>query len=201
MARGGPVISEIADDFQTPQLRAILGYVGIAAVSVVNLHGTAAGRAHLGPQLDRARRQIDDILAGRALEWIGTFSEDDREQIGALRSGQAEAIAGGDAERYARLCADDVHLMIPGRDLVSGRADFLACERELLADAPLATFEKHPIRIERHGDLAVEVGRQRLAPKETTRCEVFMPLQKYTHVFRRTAEGWRFALLMSNSCE
>lgn len=199
-ARGGSVTPGVTDDFQVPHLRAILGYIGISEVSTVTLHSTVTRPEDLGARMTFARQQIDDILDGCGPEWIGAFSDDDRREIHALRAGQAEAIATGDAGRYAQLCASDVQLMIPGRDIVSGRDAFLACEEELLAGAPVTKFEKHPIRVERHGDLVVEIGRQRVAAEGAGE-EAFRPAQKYTHVFRRTAQGWRFALLMSNSCQ
>jgi FMN-dependent NADH-azoreductase len=51
--------------------------------------------------------------------------------------------------------------------------------------------------MERSGNLVVEVGRQELATKTGT----FAARQKYTHVMRKTADGWRFAVLMSNNSE
>ncbi|HEX2101590.1 MAG TPA: hypothetical protein VHF69_13040 [Candidatus Synoicihabitans sp.] len=56
-------------------------------------------------------------------------------------------------------------------------------------------MRKFPVRTERSGDLAAEVGRQELAAKTGT----FAGKQKYMHVMRKTRDGWRFAGLLSNN--
>ncbi len=201
-ARGGSITPDSDDDFQSEHLRAVLGHIGITAVSTITVDGTAEGPATLADRLARARAQIDDLLRPRELEWAGPFSDDDRIQLAALRTGQAEAIVAGDAKKYARLCVEDIQLMIPGQDIIAGRDHFVACEEKLFSSARFARFEKWPVRIELHGDIAVEVGRQRVvSPARSGQSEVFLPKQKYMHVFRRTDAGWRFAILMSNSCQ
>jgi ketosteroid isomerase-like protein len=127
--------------------------------------------------------------------WLGEFTAGDRAEIEALRLGQAAAIERGDTEAYARLVADDIHLMLPGRDIVAGRAQFMAYQSVIFSGTKFVGMKKHPIRVERSGDLVVEVGRQELAAQAGT----FAPQQKYTHVMRKTPAGWRFAVLMSNN--
>lgn len=57
-----------------------------------------------------------------------------------------------------------------------------------------------PLRVERQDDLAVESGRQELATATgSAQTESFKARRKYTHVLRKTAAGWRFAVLMSNN--
>ncbi|HEX2101592.1 MAG TPA: nuclear transport factor 2 family protein [Candidatus Synoicihabitans sp.] len=128
-------------------------------------------------------------------QWIGAFTPEDRAQIEALRLGQAAAIETGDADAYARLCADDIHLMLPGRDIVAGREQLHQFQAALFRETKYDGMRKFPVRVERSGDLAVEIGRQELAAKTGT----FAGKQKYTHVMRRTSDGWRFAVLMSNN--
>lgn len=198
-ARGGPAGAASADDFQTPYLRAILDFIGISPVRTVVLDGTA-DEAVRSQRVAAARAQIERIFAAPAEpEWVGPFTGDDREEIRALRAGQAAAIQRGDAEGYARLCTDDILLMVPAHDIVSGRERFLACETELFRRGRFASFVKTPERIERSGDLAVEVGRQEILSTQGDGGGVFSARQKYTHVFRKTPQGWRFSVLMSNS--
>jgi len=201
-ARGGVPSPGQADDFQTPYLRAILSFVGIASIEVIPLDGTAAEEPVRSQCEQNARAHVDRLFA-RPSEpaWIGAFTSQDRREIGALRAAQAAAIERGDAEAYGQICSDDIALMIPGRDIISGRERFVACEQALFRSSRFASFRKTPERVERSGDLAVETGRQEVTTAGTSDAAgVSAARQKYTHVFRRTAEGWRFAVLMSNAC-
>lgn len=200
--RGGVTSPAVEDEFQTRYLRAILAFIGITKVDMISLEGMAEDEASRARRIKRARAEIDKLFTSPGEPvWLGPFTEEDRREIGALRDAQAAAIQQGDAEAYARLCTDDIHLMIPGHDVISGRERFLACEAELFRGASFASFKKTPERIERSGDLAVEVGRQEVAMRRGGTTGVFAARQKYTHVFRRTAQGWRFAVLMSNAIE
>ncbi|MCG8462997.1 MAG: SgcJ/EcaC family oxidoreductase [Holophagales bacterium] len=202
-ARGGPGAPGDGADFQTGYLKAILAFVGIERVDVIAVDSTAFGEAAREEGLCRARRQVDQRFEEAAAPlWRGPLDEDDKRQIAALRQAQAAAILDGDAEAYADLCTDDIQLLIPGKDLISGRDAFLDAERALFARACFSRFEKLPLRVEREGEMAVEIGRQ----EATTNLEngaggVFSARQKYTHILRRTPAGWRFAVLMSNPCE
>ncbi|MBN4050112.1 nuclear transport factor 2 family protein [Nitrospira defluvii] len=142
------------------------------------------------------------VLSQKEGLWKGPFSEQDIQEIKTLRDNQAHAIIKGDAEAYANLCADDVQLMIPGHDIVSGRAQFLAAENALFENATFSKFTKYPEKIERSGDMVVEIGRQEVSMKKSTDKDgVFSARQKYIHIFRLSAVGWRYAVLMSNHCE
>ena len=202
-ARGGPGTPGDAADFQTGYLKAILAFVGIEPVDVIAASGTALGAAVREEGLSRARRQVDrHFEEAGAPRWQGPLDEDDKQQIVALRQAQAAAIVDGDAAAYADLCTDDIQLLIPGKDLISGRDAFLDAERDLFARASFSSFEKYPLRVERDGEMAVEIGRQ----EATTDAQngaggVYSARQKYTHILRRTPAGWRFAVLMSNPCE
>ncbi|HEX2101593.1 MAG TPA: nuclear transport factor 2 family protein [Candidatus Synoicihabitans sp.] len=135
--------------------------------------------------------------------WIGVFNDEDRAGIEALRAGQADAIERSDAEAYSRLCTDDILLVFPGRDVIEGRAAFIACERELFR-APRAfnAVRKCPLRVERSGDLAVEIGRHELcAVSEPPAIERVLARRKYLHVMRHTSVGWRFAVLTSSATD
>lgn len=202
--RGGMTTDAGTDDFQTPYLRAILAFIGIEAVDVIALEGTAMPEPIRDRALARARRQVDRLFRteNEGPNWIGDFSAEDRRQIDALRAGQAEAIVRGDARAYGDLCADDIRLLIPGRGIISGRDAFLAAEQALFSHATFADFRKTPLSIERDGSLAVEVGLQEIAMAgDGSEGGVYSARQKYTHVFRLSESGWRFAVLMSNPCE
>ena len=92
--------------------------------------------------------------------------------------------------------------MLQGNDVVVGKTDFYQCESNLLKKVKFTSIEQIPIRVERQGNLAIEVGRQQLviaasaeSPKD------YKSHRKYCHVMRKTDEGWRFAVLMSNNSE
>jgi FMN-dependent NADH-azoreductase len=221
-ARGGSVAdSNTADasDFQTPYLTSILAFIGLTDVTQIRLAGTALPGAQRDENLARARAQIDALFTSDRSattaaannnnsasfsaepEWIGPFTTDDRRAISELRAAQAAAVATGDVERYTSLVADDVHWMFPGRDVVTGRTRFLEAQRNLRnGSAKILSMRKTPLRVERAGNLAIEIGRQELvvAPSENSK-PTYPPQQKYTHIFRKTPAGWRFAVLMSNS--
>lgn len=134
--------------------------------------------------------------------WLGAFSDADRKEIEYLRVSQAKAIIAGNARAYAELCTDDIQLLIPGRDLVSGKTAFLQVEEALFSRATFASFLKQPLRVDGDGNLAIEVGRQQVRMQQSEPSGgVFSSQQKYVHIFRRTSEGWRFSLLMSNPSE
>ncbi len=202
-ARGGSGAPGDAADFQTDYLKAILAFIGIEPVDVIAVDGTALGKTAREEGLSRARRLVDRRFEKvSAPRWKGRLDEDDKQQIAALRQAQAAVIVDGDAEAYADLCTDDIQLLIPGKDLISGREAFLDVERALFARASFSSFEKYPLRVEREGEMAVEIGRQ----EATTDLQngaggVYSSRQKYTHILRRTPAGWRFAVLMSNPCE
>ena len=202
-ARGGPGVSGDAADFQTGYLKAILALIGIESVDVIAVDGTALGEAVREESIARAHRQLDRFFEeASAPVWRGPFEESDKQQIVALRQAQAAAIVDGDAEAYAALCTDDIQLMIPGQDVISGRDAFLDAERALFARASFSRFEKYPLRVEREGELAVEIGRQEATTGLRNGADgVYSARQKYTHILRRTSAGWRFAVLMSNPSE
>lgn len=135
-------------------------------------------------------------------KWIGEFSLEDREEINSLRAKQVFSIEHGDANTYTNLCTDDILLMLQGNDVVVGKSDFYQCESNLLQKIKFASMQQNPIRIERQGSLAVEIGRQELAIAESTESpKNYKSHRKYTHIMRKTNEGWRFAVLMSNNSE
>ena len=137
-----------------------------------------------------------------ATKWIGAFSSEDRQGINRLREKQIYAIENGDANIYRNLCTDDILLMLQGHDVVVGQSNFYECELQLFSKVKFESIHQIPIQIERQGDLAVEVGRQALiVAKSTPDPKDYKSHRKYTHVTRKTNEGWRFAVLMSNNSE
>jgi len=202
-ARAGYSSSDYNDDFQKEYLKQILAFIGITQVKTVSLEGMAEDKEMQHQALTRAQRQIDDILTpSQHLTWLGEFSASDKEEINHLRMSQAEAIIAGDAGAYASLCTDDIQLLIPGNDLISGQESFLKVESLLFESARFDSFHKMPVSVQRSGDLAIEVGRQKVEMKNLDKTGgVFSANQKYSHVFRRTNNGWRIAVLMSNPSE
>lgn len=201
-AQGGQRTTDGADDFQTAYLRKILEFVGIGDPNVITLDGTSLGENGATSALARAQRDIDKLF-DQAVPgaWYGDFSDEDKRALARLREGQADAIISGDADAYTALCAETVQLLIPGRDLICGLAAFREAEQALFATARFKAFRKYPVSVERSGDLAIEVGRQEIVMDKLAGGGVCAGHQKYTHVFRRTGAGWRFALLMSNPSE
>jgi FMN-dependent NADH-azoreductase len=135
-------------------------------------------------------------------KWIGEFSLEDRQGINFLREKQIYAIENGDANVYRDLCTDDILLMLQGNDVVVGKIDFYESELKLLSNVKFESIRQIPIRVERQGNLAVEVGRQELivAPSADSPKD-YKSHRKYSHVMRKTSDGWRFAVLMSNNSE
>lgn len=202
--RGGMASGTGMDDFQSPYLKAILAFIGIEAVDIVTLEGTAMPDPIRQKALACATQQVDRLFDrdGACPRWIGEFSEEDVRQINALRGGQADAIVKGDARAYSELCAEDIRLLIPGHQALVGRTAFLEAEEHLFRHATFASFRKKPVSVERSGSLAVEVGLQEVAMADDgNKGGVYASRQKYTHVFRLSESGWRFAVLMSNPCE
>lgn len=188
------------DDFLTPSLRAGLQFIGITQIEVVRAEGMAGEAAERDEELARARRRIDALIheypSGEPT-WIGEFSDRDRREIAALRQAQADAIARGDVQAYGSLCTPDIHWLFPGHDVVTGREAFLEAQTRLRPRFHVQAMRKLPLRVERAADVAIEIGRQ-----EVYRTGETTPIrQKYTHIFRKMPEGWRFAVLMSNASE
>lgn len=179
-----------------------LRFLGISSIATVVWSGTTLGEDELERGRERAMRRIDDLFATVAAPlWIGEFSARDREEIEALRAGQARAIERGDAADYAAACADDVAVMLPGHAPVVGRDELEAFEARIFAAAKFARFVKRPRRVERSGDLAYEIGDQEVEVESGDATGPRAARQKYLHVYRRTDRGWRFAALISNPDE
>jgi FMN-dependent NADH-azoreductase len=210
-ARGGTgSVSETdGHDLQGPYLRTVFEFLGFDRIDVITLEGTAGDDHRLQENLARARMQIASLEYLRqpaapadTIEWLGAFTARDRDEINALRARQVQAILQGDAAAYARNCTDDILLMLQGHDVVAGRSAFVECETRLLETTKFEAMRQIPLRVERRGDLAVEVGRQEVvAACGSAQAEQFKARRKYTHVLRRTAEGWRFAVLMSSNSD
>jgi len=202
-ARGGYRSPDGSDDSQKEYLKQILTFMGISGVETVALEGTGEDQKRKAQGLAFARMKIDCLLEpSGTLTWLGEFTNEDKQEISTLRAGQAEAIIAGDASAYAALCTDDIRLLIPAKELISGRDAFQQAEETLFKHAKFTGFNKMPVQVERSGNLAVEVGYQHVQMHgEDHVGGVFSARQKYTHIFRCTDEGWRFAVLMSNSIE
>lgn len=135
-------------------------------------------------------------------QWIGEFSLEDREGIDSLREKQIYAIENGNASVYRDLCTDDILLMLQGNDVVVGKSDFYESELKLFQKVKFESIKQIPIRVERQGNLAVEVGRQELVVAASAESpKDYKSHRKYSHVMRKTSEGWRFTVLMSNNSE
>jgi ketosteroid isomerase-like protein len=135
-------------------------------------------------------------------KWIGEFSPEDYEEINSLRSQQVFSIENGDANTYSNLCTDDILLMLQGNNVVVGKSDFYQCELKLFQKVKFASIEQIPIRVERQGNLAVEVGKQELVIAASAESHKdYKSHRKYCHIMRKSNEGWRFAVLMSNNSE
>lgn len=135
-------------------------------------------------------------------KWIGEFSPEDCEDVNSLRAKQVFSIENGDANTYSNLCTDDILLMLQGNDVVVGKSNFHQCESNLFHQVKFESIKQIPIRVERQGDLAVEVGRQELVIAASTESpKDYKSHRKYSHVMRKTNEGWRFTVLMSNNSE
>ncbi len=201
--RGGFSTDGVEDDFQTHYLKAILSFIGIKPVEIISLEGTSLEESERLQHIKKTMNQIDRLfIKQKQPVWKGAFTADEKRDIKALRDGQASAIVNGDAEAYANLCADDIQLMIPGHDIISGREQFLAAEKELFKHSKFATFQKYPDKIERSGDIVVETGLQEITMNDSAdKGGVNSARQKYLHVFRSSKNRWHYAALMSNHCE
>ena len=199
ISQGAPA----GDDLLLPYLRQILAFIGITAVEVVALAGTALDPASKHAAIEQARQRVDrGFETPEAATTTPSPNPADRLAIERLREGQSEAIRRGDARAYADLCSEDVRLLIPGHDVVAGRDALQEAEEALFRSTRFTGFRKFPLSLDFGGDIAIEVGRQEVeAERAGERNGVFAASQKYTHVFRRTPDGWRFAVLMSNPSE
>ncbi|MDP0499998.1 MAG: NAD(P)H-dependent oxidoreductase [Verrucomicrobiota bacterium JB022] len=198
--RGGLAEQTGGVDPQAEYLRGILGFMGVGPVEIVSLEGTILPEAERDRRLEAAEEEIAALFEAGEANWQGAFTLAEKAAIGRLRRGQAKAILQGDTDAYAALCTEDVQLMIPGQDMISGCEAVREAERRLFERAAFTGFRKTPNRIERSGDLVVETGRQEVTMQNGSGEGVFAVRQKYTHVYRRTDTGWRFAVLMSNPC-
>ncbi|MEN3942857.1 SgcJ/EcaC family oxidoreductase [Prosthecobacter sp. SYSU 5D2] len=203
-ARGG--VGPLWPDFQGPLLHSVFRILGFDRVQWTALEGTMLGPVQLEQAMTRAWADVEVWFQpgppADGIEWRGLFTAQDRAEIAALREGQVRAILKGDAAAYARLVTDDIVLMLQGREMVTGREAFLRCETDLLAGTRFITLQQNPLRIERDGVLAVETGSQE-SGVEAGGAETghYQARRKYTHVLRKTEDGWRFAVLMSNNSQ
>lgn len=78
---------------------------------------------------------------------------------------------------------------------------FYECESNRFQKIKFESIKQTPICVERQGNLAVEIGRQELVIAESAESQNYKSHRKYSHVMRKTNEGRRFAVLMSNNSE
>ncbi|WAS99217.1 FMN-dependent NADH-azoreductase [Nannocystis punicea] len=62
LARGGVACPELVNDFLTPYLRAILGFVGISRVEVIAVEGTAYDEATRSQRFAAAQAQVEEMF-------------------------------------------------------------------------------------------------------------------------------------------
>ncbi|WAL59882.1 hypothetical protein OXH18_22360 [Thermocoleostomius sinensis A174] len=92
--------------------------------------------------------------------------------------------------------------MLQGNDVVAGKSDFYETELKLFSNVKFESIKQTPIRIERQGNLAVEVRLQELVVAASAESpKDYKSDRKYSHVLRKTIDGWCFAVLMSNNSE
>ena len=198
--RGSLSSEGFVDDFQTDYLKQILIFMGIGPIETVFLEGTNLPDYDKSPRLKIAEQKVDALFQTHDEPlWTGQLSSKDKKELKALQEKQANAIIKGDAAAYSKICTDDIKLMIPGHDIISGREKFQVAEENLFKNASFVKFRKYPERIDRSGDIAVEIGRQEIGmEKSSNEGGVYSAFQKYTHIYRLTSTGWRYAVLMSN---
>ena len=132
--------------------------------------------------------------ADRTLE----LTLDDLTAIDELRDAVTSAIVAGDAAAYASLCTEDVRLLHAGSQIITGRAELEAHNSAMFEAVSVTSLELTPVEIYGTGDLAYEIGEQKLTIEPTV--PEFAGSRKYVHVFRRGNDGeWRFSALMSNN--
>ena len=201
-ARGSLSSATVADDFQTGYLVKILAFIGIHNVDIIPIEGTTLEATEVSRCTAAAKQCVDEVFNPPAESvWKGQFTAQEKQAINSLRDGQARAIVNGDANAYAQLCMDNIQLMIPGHDIISGREQFLLAEQQLFNKASFTAFSKYPQQILRDGDMVVETGLQEVTTDQASGAGgVFSARQKYMHTYRLTAAGWRYAVLMSNDC-
>lgn len=201
IAQGASDPEDGTENVPARYLKSIFQFIGFEKVASVALTGTVQPEPDRSRLLARAMTGIDRLFAqDEAPIWRGDFSAEDRAQIEELRAGQIRAIETGDAKAYAELCVDDVQLLVPGHEVVSGRRAFLDAEERIFQEGRFSSFQKQPLQVERSGELAIESGNQEVTttPRDGHPTNVFAQHQKYLHVFRKTSLGWRFSMLMSN---
>jgi FMN-dependent NADH-azoreductase len=202
-ARSGASSANHDDDYQTSYLKAVLNFMGVVNIDIIAVECTGFDDEEIQNSMLDAKQKIDESFScDNEPEWLGSFSDSDKQEISYLRTAQSKAIIDGDAARYAELCTDDIQLLIPLYDVISGIESFLKTEQTVFSNIKFDNFIKHPLKVERSGNIAIEIGRQKVQMKNTNDNKgVFSSIQKYTHVFRKTDNGWRLAILMSNQSE
>jgi len=200
-ARSGISSVEQMDDYQVDYLQAILKFIGINKVELVALEATGFDDVQVEKSITFAKQTVDNIFRKyQEPIWKGEFSQSDKHELTELRLKQASAIIEGSVGNYAKLCTNDIQLLIPSRAAVTGIEAFKQAEKAIFEKFQFKSFNKFPLRIERSENLAVEIGEQKVVMHDFENGDgISASNQKYTHVFRKTQNGWRFSVLMSNS--
>jgi uncharacterized protein (TIGR02246 family) len=126
------------------------------------------------------------------------LTENDLQEINALRSAITEAILNGNADKMADLCMDDVYLLHPDTDLIEGKKAMRDHEAEILKFVRVAKLKLTPVVINGDENIAYEVGTQEVEIHPPD--ERFSGKRKYVHILKRGVDAkWRFSVLMSNN--
>ena len=141
---------------------------------------------------------LTTFMIGGCADGALGLTPEDLAAIDELRDAVTSAIIAGDAVGYANLCTDDVRLLHAGSPIISGRAELEAHNAAVFEAVTVTSLMLTPVEIYGTGDLAYEVGTQKLASEPTV--PEFAGSRKYVHLFRRGSDGkWRFSALMSNN--
>ena len=141
---------------------------------------------------------LTTFMIGGCADGALGLTPEDLAAIDELRDAVTSAIIAGDAAGYANLCTDDVRLLHAGSPIISGRAELEAHNAAMFEAVTVTSLMLTPVEIYGTGDLAYEVGTQKLAIEPTV--PEFAGSRKYVHLFRRGSDGkWRFSALMSNN--
>lgn len=187
------------EDFLFSYLRQVFNFIGVDCKGFFNIEATGYDAERQEIEFNKQKEKLEWCFSKYAkASWVGDFDLNDKIAIFEISQNQASAIVNGNSQQYADICSEDINLMLPFYQFVSGNDNFKEFEVDIFSKYSFTAFEKSPIKIEKFGNIAIEFGYQSVGVESSDKKGIGASEQKYLHIYRKNNDKWKYFFLTSN---